>query len=311
MQRLPANLDPVELVKILVVGRSGVGKTHLISLLGEGLWYFTHEPDGVPVVRAQNPRARIFLLEDARDDYAKMRGLLYADHAGCGGSGCEACRYTGRQAAADGCRAVAYDSLSEAQRICLEHARLVNNKRRKNPLPEGAFDELDYNLSYQYLTRLLSMLRSVPIPLFVLAHAQEPEPKIDLPTGGTARYVRWHIPGRGFDSRIPRYFTAIGGLHHRIGPPEERAVVFDPTVLWGDRMFRVKQMAGLRPIEGVDPLLWLENIGRALRGEDLDESAGAPQITVERVRVPDQQDDDEVDDSAESAAASPAFEVPP
>jgi len=267
MKRVTDKLDPVNMVKILIVGRSGVGKTYALGGL-RGLWYFTHEADGVPVIRAQNPQAVIFVMEDTLDDYGELKGLLTAKHGKCAGVGCEGCRYTGVQAAADGCMAVGYDSLSTAQQICLDRASSVNNKRRKVPLPDGAFDELDYNLSYHYLARLLSMFRSIPLPVVMLAHAMDPEPEVQVPGGPQVRYVRWYVPGKKFDPIIPRYFTAIGGLHHKIGPPEERVVVFDPTVVWGGRMFRVKSMAGLGKTEPPNPQLWLDNISRRFRGED-------------------------------------------
>lgn len=312
MKQIPSNIDPVELVNLLLVGPSGVGKTHAVSQL-DGLWYFTHEADGVPVVRAENKDARIYLLEDRLEDYAFLKDLLQKEHDACSGDGCQACRFTGAQCAADGCRAVAYDGLSEAQRICLNHASEVNARRRKKnadgtpKMPDGAFDELDYNLSYHYLARLLGRFRDVRVPTFVLAHSQDPAPHVPLPGGGTAQYVRWHIPGAKFDSKIPRYFTAIGGMHHRIGT-DERAVIFDPTVLWGDRLFRVKPMAGLRGVEQPNPQLWLTNIAAAIKGKD--PSGDVPTYHITRLEAAPEAPASVVEHSTSAEADKPAFVVP-
>lgn len=310
MHRLPDQIDPAELINLLIVGRSGVGKTHALAAL-DGLWVFTHEADAVPVIRAQNKNARIYLLEDNIESFAKVKELLLGKHQGCSGGGCAACRHTGLQAAADGCRVVLYESLSEAQRICLQHAWEVNNKRRKLKLPEGAFDELDYNLSYTYLTRLLTVFRSVPLPTIQVAHAQDPEPAVSLPSGEQAKYVRWAIPGKKFDAKIPRYFTAIGAVHHRLGPPEERAVVFDPTVLWAGRMFRVKSMAGLRGIEGTDARVWLRNIRAALAGGEIE--GEVPKIEAKRMDAPPEEPEPPSTPSPSidpSTPKAPAFDVP-
>ncbi len=266
MKIISSKLDPVNMVKILLVGRSGVGKTYSLGRL-KGLWYFTHEPDGVPVIRATNPDARIFQLEAGLKDYGAMKDMLFKVHAACSGGGCDGCRHTGKQCAADGCYAVGFDSLSEAQRLCLRHANVVNNKRRKSKLADGAFDELDYNLSYTYLHRLLEVIRSVPVPAFVLAHSQFPEPQVQTPTGEVVKYVRCHIPGKKFNALIPRYFTAIGCMRHKLGPPEKRAVVFDPKVVWDDYMFSAKSMDGLSSIEDADPQLWIDKISDMFAGK--------------------------------------------
>lgn len=230
------------LIKILVFGDSGAGKTRLAST-APNVCYLLTEPNGMATIRVANPNAVVVQADDANGGLDTVREFLRAARSG------ELKRQTG-------CETIAIDSLLELQRMLRDE--IMRSKRGGT---QGArFTLQDWGILNDKMRSLVRAFRDLPFHVIGITHASA-----QTNESGDQRWVAPMFQGKALPAEIAGYFSCVGYVYRQVerGEDKTQMKVHQRVMFQGPETMMIKTLPGLEPIEEPDVKRWIANINKA------------------------------------------------
>lgn len=270
-----AQLAPSPVVKLLVHGKSGAGKTYLLARAGSTdpaaksgrVAILLTEANGLPSIVAANPAAIVIRAYDPAAYGKKYPDEVVVEFVSDA--------MTGALAAA-GVDVIGIDSFTDLQRIWKD--RIVREKGQ-DPA-KYLLTQQDWGVWHDKFLRLVRAFRDLPVSVIGTALTKE-----DADADGNVTLYPL-FDGKAIGPNFMQYFSAAGYAFKRSsrvadtpGGPE-REVVEHKVLFQGATRFSVKPVAGLRDVEDPEPRAWINACAaRALSGHSAP-AATAPAATA-------------------------------
>lgn len=229
------------LLKLLLYGDSGAGKTHCASTAPNPCYLLT-EPNGLPTIRAANPDAVVVQADEANGGLDTVREFLKAARSG-------------ELRSATNCDTIVVDSLNELQRMLRDE---ILRSKRGTPA-DGIFAIQDWGVLTDRMRGLVRAFRDLPFHVVGITHANATDNEA---TG--ERYVQPMFQGKSLPNEIAGYFSAVGLMYReRVADAEGQLVVHHRVLLEGPASVVSKVLPGLDSVEVPDISDWLKRMAQA------------------------------------------------
>lgn len=228
---------PVEsvLLKLLLYGDSGAGKSWAAGTAPDPIYLLT-EPNGLPTIKASNPRAVVVQADDTHGGMNTVRAFLRAAKDG------ELARETG-------CKTVVLDSLNELQRMLRDEIMAT----KKGTPQEGQFSLQDWGVLTDKMRTLVRAFRDLPFHVVAITHASS-----ETDEATQSRYVGPMFQGKALPNEIAGYFSAVGFMYRERKTNEDKTVTVERRVLLqGPPTVLCKGLPGLDAVETPNLTSWL------------------------------------------------------
>jgi len=231
------------LIKLLLYGHSGAGKTHTASTAPAPCFLLT-EPNGLPTIRAANPNALVVQADEANGGMDTIRQFLRA-------------AMSGELAQQTGCKTIVVDSLNEIQRMIRDEI-MRSKPQARNPKAER-FTLQDWGILTDKMRGLVRAFRDLPFHLIAITHAS-----VETNDDGGDRRVLPSFQGRSLPNEIAGYFSMVGYQYRTrevVGESDDaRPVTIRRVMLEGPDAVLCKALPGLDAIEDPNVTDWLAKL---------------------------------------------------
>lgn len=231
------------MVKVLLYGDSGAGKTHT-SVTAPKPCVLLTEPNGILSIQASNPDAIVvdvtrIAAENGTKPMDVVRDFFRAAMDG-----------TLRET---GCKTVIIDSLTELQRMLRDE---ILSQKAQGGNSNVQWTLQDWGTLTDRLRKLVRMIRDLPFHVVATALADADTDQNEN------RYVVPSFQGKKFPNEIAGYFSLVGYVYRqRIKEADDQEEVLRHKVLFsGPSTYLTKNVAPLEAVEAPNVDAWIQAI---------------------------------------------------